>query len=641
MPNAKSHHATTFWEETKPPLVRFTGSAIFVLVLLVLVSAPLAFGAVRPWAQGPLMIAVALAAMLWIIRLLAERETDVVFSPIGAPVLVLATYAVVRYTIAEVEPVSRPDMMLAITTLLLFFVVLNTVRHRWQITVLVWVLTAMGTALALYGLWQGMRGGRWVWWFTQYSVYTGRASGTFIRPDDFAVYLHITFAVSAANLFFSRRPFAQKIAFAFACLIMGGGLLATFSPSSWPGCLASALVLAAYLLRKRGYRFRWLIIGASVLIIVFIAAMVTTYTLRHRPDTADHSSPNTLADRQPSWHSALAIGQRNLWLGGGPGMFPWLYPTYRTVQGHAKDAGSQYLNLFAEFGVIGCLLAAWLVISFARAGYQILALRAERYSASTPSNRYAFAVGGLAAFAAVLVDAALCASLHVPAILFTLAVVMASALTCGVHHHSSGEEDVYQPGRYSALRLVRGSRFVLVGALALLVVLLGSRLRQTYPSALLMCLAEQEKARLQWAAAEKRYLQAWRFDRRNFELAVALGDFYSARATWTNHQLEKLSDQAFSWYERALTLNPRANDVLIHMARLCDALGKRELATDSYQRALQADPNNASYHEQIGLHYQRWGNAELAAKSFRRAIDLGATDSTAALELQELGKLNS
>src|SRR5439155_2040929 len=192
---------------------------------------------------------------------LAERETDVVFSPIGAPALVLATYAVVCYTIAEVEPVSRPDMMLAISALLLFFLVLNTVRHRWQITVLVWTLTATGTALALYGLWQAVSGGRWVWWFPQYSEYLGRASGTFVRPADFAGYLHMTFGVAAANFLFSRRSLAQKVVLAFACLIMCGAMLVTVTHVYWLGWLAAVMVLTAYVMRKRGYKFRWLVVG--------------------------------------------------------------------------------------------------------------------------------------------------------------------------------------------------------------------------------------------------------------------------------------------------------------------------------------------------------------------------------------------
>ena len=482
MPNTRSHHAPTLWEETKTPLVRFSGVAAFVLILFVLISAPSAFGAVRPWAQGPLMIAVALATMLWIARLVAEHETDVVFSTIGAPALVLATYAVVRYTIAEVEPISRPDMMLATTTLLLFFLVLNTVRHRWQITALVWTLTAMGTALALYGLWQAVSGCRWVWWFPQYSAYLGRASGTFIRPMDLAVYLHVTFAVAAANFLFSRRSFAQKVVLACACLLMCAALLATFAHVYWLGWLAAVLVLTAYVLRKRGYKFRWLVVGTGVLAVVIIVALVTAYALRHRPGGENAVSLNrelleSLPDRPtaaaktakpvvpPFWQSAIAVGQRNLWIGTGPGMFRWFYPVYRQVQGQPKEAGNQYLDFFAEYGVLGCLLVIWLVVNFIRAGYDILALRAERYSASTLSNRYAFAIAGLAAVAAVLVDAALHATLHVLANLFTLTIVMAAALTCGVHHHSSDEEDVYQPGRYSTLRLIRGSRYVLVGAL--------------------------------------------------------------------------------------------------------------------------------------------------------------------------------
>jgi tetratricopeptide (TPR) repeat protein len=176
---------------------------------------------------------------------------------------------------------------------------------------------------------------------------------------------------------------------------------------------------------------------------------------------------------------------------------------------------------------------------------------------------------------------------------------------------------------------------------AMLLLLLASRLRQSYPSYLLLRMAERERQDLRWAAAEKHSLEAWRFDRRSFDAVRELGDLYAARATWNGRHPETLCDPALSWYDRALTLNPYANDILIKQGRLYDALGKREQALDFYQRALQADPNNSSYHAVLALHYQRWGDDKQALAEFHRAWLLGGSEPLPAIELKRLAKAAS
>jgi len=643
------------------PLARLCQDAIFVIVLLVLIFSPLAFGSVRPWAQYPIMVAVCLAGLLWIVRLLAAREALVVFSSLGGPVLVLATYGVIRYALAEVESAARNEMMLIVTAALLFFLVLNNVRHRWQVTALVWVAMGMGGVLSVWGLCQTVLGERWIWWYPQYNAYVGSASGAFIRPTDFVVYLHLVFPLAAANFLFSRRGFNEKVASACVCVVLAAAMMLTFAYLYWIGWLASVLVLLIYVIRKSDKKLRWLLIGASVAVVVVVVSMITAYALRRSTtnvtdeDTKslDQSVLQTLPEQiamaprppeppaSPPWKTAVAVAQRNFWIGAGPGMFRWLYPAFRTTQRSPRTAADEYLSVLAEYGFVGCLLLVWVAGAFTLAAIQILNVRASRYSAAAQSNRYAFAVAGLAAFAAVLADAGLGCGVRVGANLLLLVTIMATVLTCGVHRHADDDDALYHPGQYTTIRLLGFSRVVLAGGVAMLLMLLASRLRHSYPSYLLLRLADRERTELRWAAAEKHYLASWHFDRRNFETARELGDFYAARATWSGRHPETLCDSALSWYDRAYTLNPYDNDVLIEQGRLYDALGKRDQALEYYQRALQADPNNSSYHAALALHLQRWGENKQALAEFHRAWQLGGSEPLPSIEIKRLAKAGS
>ena len=269
---------------------------------------------------------------------------------------------------------------------------------------------------------------------------------------------------------------------------------------------------------------------------------------------------------------------------------------------------------------------------------RILQLRAARYSASTPSNRYAFAVGGLAAFAAIAVQSALDCTLHSPANAFTLAALMAGVLTCGVHGHKGTEDrEDSRVGQLQYRRLGRLDRWIVVLPAGFLILLLGWAWMRTYPSAWFRHSANGYLARLQWSNAEHRLSSAWTCDPRSFETATAFGDLYAARATWNPEQRPALSARAIEWYGRALVINPYVHDNLIKMARLGDAIDQPDQARERYQQALQTDPLNASYHVEYGLFLQRRGDLTNALARFRRAWSLGGPDDRASLLLRDLG----
>jgi O-antigen ligase/polysaccharide polymerase Wzy-like membrane protein/tetratricopeptide repeat protein len=624
------------WTGPQSPLGHVCQTTVVVLSLLILAFAPLAFGAVRLWALGPVFIAIEVAGVLWIIRILNAREIPVVLSTVGPPVVALAAYGVIRYGLSEIEPIASAPMMQWLAAALFFFLVLNNVRHRWHVTVVVWVLVGMGTVVALCALWQVMAGSSSVWEFPQYDRYLGSPSGTFIRPSHGAAYLQIVFPIAAATFLFSRRRFEEKVAMAIACFLMAAALLLIAAPNGWLGWLASMIVLLVYIIKRGSKKSRWLMVGVGLLGLVLVAALIGLLA----SGASERGSPTT-EQQYPGalWRAAWQMARGNLLLGAGPGMFRWLYPSYRTVQGVMDTPDNEYWTVFSECGVIGCVLVVWVFVTFVIAAMQILSVRASRYSASTPSNRYAFAVGGLAAVIAVAIGVIFDSSLHAPANLFALVAIMGTTLTCGVHPSGKIEEDEELPGRYAPLAVKGVNKVALAASLAIVVLLFASRLRKSYPSDFCLRLARQAGDSLDWGTARERYLQAWGFDRRNFEVTTAMGDFLSARATWDIAQREKLLDEALIWYERAFTANPYAMDIQVKIGRVYDALGERDLAEERYRRAIQADPENESYRAQLGLHGLRWGDTEEAVTSFARAYELGGDDPLPEVELRRLGKL--
>ncbi len=637
------HHPTnrrirSVWTGPQSPVGHVCQTAIVALCALILVFAPLAFGAVRFWALGPILIVIGLAGVLWVVRILSTREIPVVFSALGPAVIALTAYGVIRYGLSEIEPIACGAMMQVVGAGLLFFLVLNNLRHRWHVTLFVWALVGTGTLVAGYALWQVLLGGTWVWAFPQYDQYLGSASGTFVSPYHCAAYLQMVFPIAAANFLFSRRSLEEKVMMGIACLLIVAALLLTTAPNGWLGWLASVIVLLVYIIKRGGKKSRWLMVGVGLLGLVLIVALIG---LLAGSDTGRDFISTERQSRAILWRPAWEIARGNVLLGVGPGMFRWLYPAQRTLQGVVDSTQNEYLNVLTEYGILGLALALWALAAFVMSATQILSVRASRYSASTLSNRYAFTIGGLGAVAALAVGSVFDSSLHAPANLFTVVAIMAATLTCGVHPDGKMEEAEELPGRYTPRSLKGLNKLALVATLACAILLLASRLSRSYPADVCLRLAERDQNRCDWPAAEEHYLQAWNFDRRNFDVTRAFGDFFSARATWDIARREQLADEALTWYDRALTANPHDADVFVKMGRTYDALGKRELANERYQRAIQADPQNASYHAQLALHYQRWGEMDDAIASFARAYELGGDDPLPEIELRQLGKLDS
>ena len=97
------------------------------------------------------------------------------------------------------------------------------------------------------------------------------------------------------------------------------------------------------------------------------------------------------------------------------------------------------------------------------------------------------------------------------------------------------------------------------------------------------------------------------------------------------------TERALEEFDRALELNPRYLEALIHRGLLLNQLGLSREAEECFRRASLADTGNvrgfaapvaaqlANHHAELAHAYAEVGALDLAAEQYRRALELGPT----------------
>ena len=632
------------WGQNQSPAARQLAAFLGGVLLVLTAALPILPALPPPWPVAGLTSLVVLAAGLWVAYLLLGRETYTVFSTVGAPVLVLLTYGIVRYTTCEIESVGRPQMIAITSAGLLFLLALNFFRSRHQLVGLAWIVAGGGVALTAWVFWH-------VLGLPRASVLAGTgneglARALFRDPAELAVYLHFAFSLAGAFLLFSRRGANERLLFGLAAVVAVAGLALCQTPRYWAGWFVSAAVLGMFLLRKRGWKPRWFLLGGGVAVVFVFVGFLAASQLHFAAAptkgvelTGEGAALPAAPVEGGSWQRVLSISHQHLLGGTGPGMAPWLYTALRADAPTTPPLVNEYLAAFAEYGIVGVLLAAWTIATIGFAAFRVLHLRAGRYSAATPSNRYAFAVGGFAALAAALTDALLGCSVRTWVNFPTLTIILAALLTCGLYHHGDPEDKPPKLGQYSLMRLKGVPRYVLALGLVLLLGVFGSRLYQTFPAAFFAETGRRAQQDLRLDDAQLAFRRACRLDPKDFAHAAALGDLLTVQATWNAPDRPALVREALRVYERALTLNPHHTDLLIQKARLYQLLGDNTEAATCYRQALLTDPRHPGYLIAEGLFLQDQQDFDRARQDFRRAHELDLLNPLPVLQLHRLAEL--
>lgn len=605
---------------TRENLDWWCGRCILSLVLGMLVFAPLAFGAVDAWAWLVLQGLTMGVLVLWAIRIWIDSRAKLLWPPLAWVVLAFMLYGVARYFTADIEYVARQEVLQVFVFGFLFFAIVSNLHGQDDITVISGTLIAVGTASACYAVVQLVHHSDHVW--NQISPYIGRASGTYISPNDLAGLLAMLLPLTLAFLLVGKMRVVPRILLGYAALTIAAGLVTTFSRGGWVAAACGVILLLLVLLGHRNHRLK-----AVLLLVVILAAggygvphyLSKNLTFMRRVSSPDQTK--ALASVDGSWDSRLAIWKAatrmwwdHPWTGVGPGEFNYRFREYRPVslQRQPGHVHNDYLNLLTNWGVIGgvIVLAGMLLFVYWLRETWPHVRREENDFGRAQSNRFAFFLGAMCALAALAVHSLVDFNLHIPANAL-VGVTLLALVTANIRFAT--ERFWLRAG----MLLKFATTIVLLAATA--------------------CLAFQEKRQAgetQWLArAEKLPLfspkraaaleKAFACEPKNFATAYAIGECYRNESLTGGEHYKELARKALDWYGRTARLDPYDGYAYLRTGMCLDWLGQHGQKTDAaYSKAESLDPNGYFMVANIGWHYVQIGDYAAALAYFRRSLKL-------------------
>jgi O-antigen ligase len=589
--------------------------SILGLVLGILVFAPLAFGAVDAWAFLVVQALTLGVMLVWTLRLWIAPKPKLLWPPLCWVVLAFALYAVGRYLTADIEYVARQEMIQVVMYAFLFFAIVNNLYRQEYAQAVSFTLVFLAMGIAGYAVFQFLTHSERVWNLA--AMYAGRASGTYISPNNLAGFLEMILPLAIAYLLAGRIPPLMRILLGYSALVILMGIAVTFSRGGWVAAALALLVLLGILICQRQHR-----LPAFLLLVVLIGGGAI-FTNKYLARTATFISRQQRAElnvrhldielRSDLWLAAVQMWRDHFWWGVGPAHYNYRYPTYRSerIQMQPDRAHNDYANLLADWGTTGGLITLAGMTVFGAGLWQTRrhVRRVEKEFKSGHSNRLAFYVGGLAGLFALAVHSTVDFNLHIPAnalIGVTLLALLSSNLRFATEKFWF---NVRLPVKLVVTLGLAGGIFYL-GAQEI------RHGRETF------WLARADRLPVfspeQAAALEKAFAAA----PQNPATTYALGECYRMQSFEGGSDYETQAKTAMDWYSRGMKLNPHDGFNYMSYGMCLDWLERHDEAESCFNRADALDPNGYFVAANIGWHYVQAGDYAAARPWLVRSLKL-------------------
>jgi O-antigen ligase len=588
---------------------------ILGLVLGILVFGPLAMGAV----DAPKFIVLqglTVAVMLvWVLRLWISPKPQLLWPPLGWMVLAFAACAIGRYLTADIEYVARLEMIQVLMYAFLFFAIVSNLYRQESVQIVSFTLIFLAMGISCYAIYQFLTHSNRVWDYA--SPYLGRASGTYISPNNFAGFLEMLLPLATACVLVGRMKPVVRILLGYSVLVMLAGMAVTFSRGGWAAVVVALLVLLGTLIFHRNHR-----LPAFLLLVVLAVGgtvFVTNYLSKtlsyiHRVETDLQDKPENVFNlRRGMWTAAEQMWRDHFWWGVGPAHYDYCFREYRpeSVQASPDRAHNDYLNLLADWGAVGGIIVLTSMVTFGaglRKTWRYVR-PAENDFGRGMSNRFAFFLGASTGLLALAVHSVVDFNLHIPAnaiLGVTLLALLSSNLRFATERHWLG----------ARLPVKMLATLVLVAGVAYLSCQ-GWRRGQ---EAVWLARAEQSPVYSPEQAANLK--KAFDVELMNFETAYNIGECFRTQSFDGGQNYEDLAKTAMQWYERSMKLNPHDGYNYLRYGMCLDWLEKHDEAGPYFNRADALDPNSYYTAANIGWHYVQAGNYAAARLWLERSLRL-------------------
>jgi O-antigen ligase len=362
-----------------------------VLLVASLLAAPLAFGAVEPWAWTSLTVLAFLALLLWGIGCVQQSVVKIFWSPLYLPAALLLLLGVIQFfgnlTVDRIA--TREALLKLVTDLIIFFLAgqlwassSKNMRRSFGI-----VITVYAFSLSLIAILQFFSGSTYTYfnYWTLHSIWG--AFGTYVNRNHYAGLMEMLIPIVAVNALSPSRGPSRRSFLGFAALLPIASSLLTGSRGGFVALLAEIVILAAILSKSGSFAARrnlltFGVLGITVVAILFFW-MDPGEVSKRLGGVFNRTISSTLSgeEREAVALDCLRILRDHPWVGTGLGSFETVYPGYQSLPNEDiwQHAHNDYAEALAETGLAGGVLIVSALLMFFSLAFRNLSARLSQH----------------------------------------------------------------------------------------------------------------------------------------------------------------------------------------------------------------------------------------------------------------------
>jgi O-antigen ligase len=440
-------------------------NAIAVGLMLIVVFAALAHGVVEPWSIFVLELATAVLALLWMVKAVIDKNLTLVLPqttwPLAALILLGLAQSVawiegndgagVRQSLSLDVESTRGTVLVLCSLLTLSVLAANFLTGAGRLLTLTRFFVFFGAVMGVFGLVQYFSGSSSIYWMRPAG---SSAFGPFFNRDHFAGYMELLIAIPVALIVTGYLRGEKRLVFGIAAMFMGMAAIFTLSRGGMISILAEMIFIAAMSFRRnymkagaRGHGKARMATGVAAVFVILAAIAAGVFWIGAEPvinriatgdpNSSDLSNTQTFYSvRGEIWENTWTMIRDNPLTGVGLGAYETAYPIYTMengTHGITAEAHNDYLQILADAGVIGAMIALWFIVALFRA--------IARGVHSNDPLVAAIALGGGAGVFGLLIHSVFDFNLHLPshAIVFLLLSMVISHVGATVHEPIKAE----------------------------------------------------------------------------------------------------------------------------------------------------------------------------------------------------------
>jgi O-antigen ligase len=420
-------------------------------LVVAIVFSGLAHGAVEPWSIAAVELLIILMLELWALRAVAQRRLNIMIPSSVYPLvglLLLGIIQAISWTAADGSRASlsfdvdstRSTIFLFALMIIAMLVAANFWTSRSRLKAFAVFLTVFGFAFAVFAIIQGLTwNGRFYW--VRIVQYFTAPYGPFPSHNNYAGYLELFIPIPIAIALSRAVSRPTRLFAAFAGAIMSLSVIFSLSRGGMISLAAGLLFLGVAALQGARHRRRvweaelseeereeldeevvpmWrrapypqaamaiAIVLAIIVGMIWLGPDKIASRLTQGSLSGEEGKETFYGSRGWIWSDTWRMIKANPLSGVGLGAYGTAFPIYTVSDGsiRVKQVHNDYLQILADGGVIGGLLAIWFLATVFRAVFQGLMSRDPWHGI--------FALGAGAAIFSLLVHSLFDFNLQIP-----------------------------------------------------------------------------------------------------------------------------------------------------------------------------------------------------------------------------------